>query len=120
MKRLELKRRFYAGLLLAVLLPMLVLSALHMHRDVATAADTCVECATNQPHAGHLTASTVSLTDCVLCQFYSMQYLEATVVSLVAAVCLTLLTRPTTIVRCPSRPLNLYSSRAPPYYCFPM
>ena len=105
---------------MAVLLPMLVLSALHMHRDVATAADTCVECATNQPHAGHLTASTVSLTDCVLCQFYSMQYLEATVVSLVAAVCLILLTRSTTIVRCPSRPLNLYSSCAPPYNCFPM
>ena len=119
MRKLELKRRFYAGLLLAVLLPMLVLSALHMHRDAATTDDTCVECATNRPHAGHLTASTATLTDCVLCQFFSMQYLEATVISLVAAVCLTVLTRPVATVHCPSRPLNLYSSRAPPYDCFP-
>ena len=120
MKKLELKRRLYAGLLLAVLLPMLLLSALHIHEDAAAGNDTCVECVNHQPHNGHLTATTQTLTDCVLCQFFSFQYLEAAVVTLAVAACLIILTRPTATVLCPSRPQNLHSSRAPPYDCFPM
>ena len=120
MKKLELKRRLYARLLLVVLLPMLLLSALHIHEDAAGGNDTCVECVNHQPHNGHLTATTQTLTDCVLCQFFSFQYLEATVVTLAVAACLIILTRPTATVLCPSRPQNLHSSRAPPYDCFPV
>ena len=118
MKKLELKRRLYAGLLMAVLLPMLALSALHIHEEAAAGSETCVECVNHQPHAGHLTSTTQTLTDCVLCQFFSFQYLEAAVVTLVVVACLTILTRSTAIVHYPSRPQNLHSSRAPPYDCF--
>ena len=117
MKKLELKRRFYAGLLMAVLLPMLMLSALHIHEDAAAGNDTCVECVNHQPHNGHLTATTQTLTDCVLCQFFSLQYLETAVATLAAPVCLAFLTCRTNTVSCPTRPQTHHSSRAPPF-CF--
>ena len=115
MKKLELKRRFSAWILLAALLPMLLLSALHTHESAGTADDACVECVNHQPHAGHLTTTSQTLTDCVLCQFFSLEYLEGTVVALAIATIPFILTRQTVIVVCPTRPLTLHASRAPPF-----
>lgn len=116
--RTGLKRRFSAWLLLAVFLPMLMLSALHTHAVAPTAADACVECVHHQSHAGHLTASTVTLSDCVLCQFFSLQYLEAAAVTLIVAVSLVVMSSLAVIQGCPSRPIILHTSRAPPYMLF--
>ena len=61
-----LKRHISAWLLLAVFVPMLVLTALHTHAVASSVSDECVECVNHQPHSGHLTATTQTLTDCVL------------------------------------------------------
>ena len=116
--RTGLKQRLSAWLLLAVFLPMLMLSALHTHAVAPTSADACVECVHHQPHAGHLTASTVTLSDCVLCQFFSLQYLEAAAVTLIVAVSLVVMSSLAVVQGCPSRPLTLHTSRAPPYLVF--
>ena len=72
-----LKRHISAWLLLAVFVPMLVLTALHTHAVASSVSDECVECVNHQPHSGHLTATTQTLTDCVLCQFRTLPALEA-------------------------------------------
>lgn len=117
MKKQELKRRISAWILLAALLPMLLLSALHTHESAGAADDACVECVNHQPHAGHLTTTSQTLTDCVLCQFFSLQYLEAFQVTLAVTVGLAVLSFPLTAAHCSSRPVAFYSTRAPPY-CF--
>ena len=128
MKRTGLRRRVSAWLLLAVFVPMLVLSALHTHAVgdgwwvlgvVGTAAsDECVECVNHQPHAGHLTASAQTLTDCVLCQFFSLQYLEAAAVTLIITAVLAVSSLTAIAPTCLLRPLTLHSSRAPPVFYF--
>ena len=110
-----LKRHISAWLLLAVFVPMLVLTALHTHAVASSVSDECVECVNHQPHSGHLTTTTQTLTDCVLCQFFSLQYLETAVATLAAPVGLAFLTCRTNTVTCPTRSQTLHASRAPPF-----
>ena len=115
MKKQELKRRISAWILLVALLPIFLLAAQHTHESVTTAGDNCTACVNHQPHSGHLSASTSMQTECVLCQFFSLEYLEGTVVALAIATIPFILTRQTVIVACPTRPLTLHASRAPPF-----
>ncbi|MBQ8656452.1 MAG: hypothetical protein IJ527_05310 [Prevotella sp.] len=113
--RIGLKRRFSAWLLLAVFLPMLVLSALHVHAAAETAADMCTECVNHSGHHGHLTQTAASVSDCVLCQFLSLSYLETAPLTLTACACLSVLLLAVSVTPCVTRPGNTHAPRAPPY-----
>ena len=79
----ERKRRQLASwVLLAVFLPMLVLSSLHAHQSAPSAADPCAECVHNHC-GGHLSQHTFSIHQCVLCQFLTLPMLVATVVAVI-------------------------------------
>ena len=64
-------------LLLAVFLPMLLLSSFHIHPEVYLEEDFCDECVHHEPHAGHFGIQTFCSFDCVLCQFLSLPFLMA-------------------------------------------
>ncbi len=68
-------RIFYSKLLLAVFIPALMISALHLHQPQAAETDVCVECAAHLPHVAHLSPSAGATLDCVFCQFLGLPYL---------------------------------------------
>ena len=81
MKMKETTRRYYSSLvLLAVFLPMLVLSSLHVHPLAHLDGDYCEECVHHVPHAGHFSSLSVCSFDCVLCQFLTLPFLCAAAV----------------------------------------
>ncbi|UKK52357.1 hypothetical protein [Prevotella sp. E2-28] len=81
--KLENRRHIASVLLLAVIVPMLLLSSLHIHEDNATVAVTeCTDCLHHSCH-GHIT-QTVSWThDCVLCQFLTLTFVAVGAVTLI-------------------------------------
>ena len=111
----EQKRHLAAWALLSVFVPMLLLSALHVHHDATTADNYCVECVNHVPHSGHLTPSASTLTDCVLCQFFSLQYQEAALVLLIVVSGFVVVLRRKPVTFHPTQHLTLYSTRAPPF-----
>ena len=65
-------RAYYASwVLLAVFLPMVVLSSLHVHPEAE--GEPCHECIEHTVHNGHITAVKASV-DCPLCAFQSDVY----------------------------------------------
>ena len=75
-----MKRQIAAFVMLAVFLPILLLSSIHVHESAESAEVTCVDCLHNHC-GGHLTQSTVHMDDCVLCQFLTLTMLTAAVVA---------------------------------------
>ena len=73
------KRLWSAWLLLAVFVPTMLVSSLHHHGIESTMVD-CADCLHHVHHPGHLQALTISLDDCVLCQFLSLLYVPAKIV----------------------------------------
>lgn len=73
------KRTIASWVLLAVFLPMLVFTSLHVHSASYAADETCTECVHHQC-GGHLTQQVQTLHDCVLCQFLSIPVVAAAVV----------------------------------------
>ncbi|MBP5365798.1 MAG: hypothetical protein J6Y82_07725 [Bacteroidales bacterium] len=74
------RRRIPALLLLAVYLPMLLLSSVHTHRHTHSEAETLIEnCADCLQHHcnGHVSETDVRQHDCVLCKFLTCSYLSA-------------------------------------------
>lgn len=71
--------RIYAWLLLAVYVPMVALSSLHVHHiaPLATVID-CEMCDTHMHHSGHFTASTHQHCDCLACRFLGTQVTQPT------------------------------------------
>ena len=75
------KRHIASWLLLAVFLPMLVFSSLHVHEEHSAAIETaCADCAQHSCH-GHLTQTASWTHDCVLCQFLTLTMLTAVIVA---------------------------------------
>ena len=70
-------------LLLAVFVPMLLLSSVHIHGYEQSADDVCTECVHHQC-GGHLGQQTVSMDNCLLCQFLTLP--------MAAAVCMAAVT----------------------------
>ena len=64
-------------MLLAVYVPMLVFSSLHIHETTETADTECTDCVHHNCH-GHLTATATWAHDCVLCQFLTLTMVAAT------------------------------------------
>ena len=77
-----------AWLLLSVFVSMVLLSGMHRHEAVASAAVDCVECAHHVHHSGHFTTSVDHMDDCLLCQFLHLVYTTAAVIVLVPLVVL--------------------------------
>ena len=74
-----MRRHIAALFLLAVFLPMLTLSSLHIHETVQTAdTEECTVCADHKC-AGHVTQLPMQMHQCVLCQFLSLVSTPATV-----------------------------------------
>ena len=84
---LTTKRHLASWLLLAVFLPMLVFSSLHVHEGAASqAAKECTDCIHHRSSDGrlpsknchaHLTQTATWAHDCVLCQFLTLTMLTA-------------------------------------------
>ncbi|MBO5581621.1 MAG: hypothetical protein IJ755_03940 [Bacteroidales bacterium] len=65
------RRRLYAVLLSAIILPAILLTSFHHHAPVQETD--CVDCAHHIPH-GHL-GGMQGTDDCLLCQFLSISWL---------------------------------------------
>ena len=74
-----MKRQIAAFVMLAVFLPILLLSSIHVHESAESAEVTCVDCLHNHC-GGHLTQTAVHMDDCVLCQFLTLPMLAAVAV----------------------------------------
>jgi hypothetical protein len=81
--KLDNRRHIASWLLLAVFVPMLILSSLHVHeRSVAAPEKECVDCVHHSCH-GHLTQMASWTHDCVLCQFLSLTFVAFGVACLI-------------------------------------
>ena len=72
---MERRTRIGSTLLLAVYLT--ALAGVFMHRHEASGQSQepeCEQCVNHMPHAGHLTAFSGGLSDCVLCHFLGLPY----------------------------------------------
>ena len=79
------RRHIASWLLLAVFVPMLLMTSLHVHEDsMGTAETECTDCVHNCCH-GHLTQMASWTHDCVLCQFLTLSFVAVACVSLIAA-----------------------------------
>jgi len=74
------KRNIASWVLLAVFVPMLVLSSLHIHH--VGGEDDCVECVDHHCH-GHLGQLATNSHQCVLCQFLTLSFVSATAIAVV-------------------------------------
>lgn len=75
-----MRRQISAIVLLAVFLPMLMLSSLHFHESPQVIDTECNDCVHHNCH-GHLTATATWAHDCVLCQFITLPMLTAIIVA---------------------------------------
>ncbi|MBQ8462809.1 MAG: hypothetical protein IJ544_01670 [Prevotella sp.] len=117
MNRLRLKRRLAARWLLAVFLPMLLLSSVHVHEQKTATHDYCEACAQHVFHFEKMATAHFSMHDCVLCQFHSVPFvagLSAVLPSPTASVFTTL---PSVAVALSSSKGGIHLGRAPPR-CF--
>ena len=73
------KRQIASWILLAVFVPMLVLSSVHIHDSHISAETTCTECVAHHSHS-HFGQSETTLDACVLCQFLSLSFVATAVV----------------------------------------
>ena len=78
--QVKLRRQISSWVLLAVFLPMVLLSSLHVHPEAHLEGDDCKECVHHVPHAGHFGSQTLCSFDCVLCQFLALPFLMAPVI----------------------------------------
>lgn len=72
------KRHIASWVLLAVYLPMLLISSLHTHERAVEGETTCAECVQHQCH-GHLLQLSDEIHQCVLCQFLTLPCVAAVV-----------------------------------------
>ena len=109
------KRHIASWLLLAVFVPMLVLSSVHIHETGETIATECADCMHHSCH-GHMTATPYWAHDCVLCQFLTLTMLAAAVmaVTVYVHVCKTSYAQPLCGFRSDSCGTNV--TRGPPSF----
>ena len=67
------KRHIASWVLLAVYLPMLLISSFHIHETSEYGETACAECVHHQCH-GHLSQLSDGMHQCVLCQFLTLSY----------------------------------------------
>ena len=114
--KMDLKRKISAWMLLAVYLPLLILSSIHLHTAYEWELDECYQCASHLPHSGHITSQGATHHVCLLCQFLSLPGLIEQ--SVMLSVCLLavgylFVSQDASIV---STLLDAIRSRAPPFF----
>lgn len=116
MKRMTIEQRrdCFARILLSVFVPMLLLVTFHWHENEAGNADACVECVHHVPHSGHLTAQSLSIDNCLLCQFHALPYLPSAIVVVVALLPVSKTVCNLTTVALADRQASCISLRGPP------
>lgn len=73
---IERKRQRFAQLLLAIFVPVLLLTITHQHRTVPVSMTPCPLCLHHIHDSGHLSSGAIlALQDCVLCHFSTIPYL---------------------------------------------
>lgn len=75
---LHIKRHISVWVLLAVFVPMLILSSLHVHHGSLMADEECAECVHHHCD-GHITQGDNAIHHCVLCQFLSITFYAAAI-----------------------------------------
>ena len=117
MRKEDQKRSLCSWVLLAVFVPMLLFSSLHLHQDEQSAQTECAECVDHHC-TGHLGQQSVSFHACVLCQFISLSYIAVAVATAVLfnKVCARVLVSQQ--YHCQTALLGAISLRAPPACCF--
>ncbi len=110
----EMKRRRqrFARILLAVFLPMMMLSAVHVHEEVASLD--CEQCAQHVSHAGHVSAANSHTDNCVLCQFLTLPFVPAVVVGTLFVSVFHLIVRQWQVCHAPYGVVISHSQRGPP------
>jgi len=114
--KIELKRQFYAWLLLAVFVPTMVAATLHIHPSTVAIADECSACVNHQPHAGHLLSASASAHDCVLCQLLGSSFIIASTSLLAILLPCARQVQPFFAEQLPSSCALAHGSRAPPVW----
>lgn len=85
---MEKRRRILSILLLAVFLPAFAASILHTHPEAVPESEECAECVHHLPHAGHISADSGGLSDCVLCHFLGLPYVVSAAVAVLSGTAL--------------------------------
>ena len=80
--KLTEKRHIASWTLLAVFVPLLLFSSIHIHESHDSAQTECDDCATHHCH-GHIIQTELSFCDCVLCQFLSLSFVAARVAAII-------------------------------------
>lgn len=68
-----------ASVLLAVFLPMVIISSIHVHHVDSVDNDLCVKCVRHVPHATHFSAHIVKFEHCLFCHFMSLVFMAAAI-----------------------------------------
>ncbi|MBO4819844.1 MAG: hypothetical protein J5548_00050 [Prevotella sp.] len=68
-------------ILLAVFVPMLLFSVLHIHTEGSEVSDACSECIHHARHS-HLSSADFCIDHCVLCQFLTLPFIAAGLMTL--------------------------------------
>ena len=107
------RRKWMSRILLAVFVPMLMLSALHVHTVGTNIDDGCSECMHHVRHS-HLSTADFCIGQCVLCQFQTLPFIAA----ILTAICIPMMVRHhlghAIVHLCPVRLTGQISLRAPP------
>ena len=80
--KMERKRQLASWALLALFLPMLVLSSFHVHETTKSLDYECNECVQHHCH-GHIAELSTTIHDCVLCQFQTFSFVAAVVLTVI-------------------------------------
>ena len=78
----EMKRHIASWILLAVFVPMVILSSLHAHESLEISQNNCKECVAHHCH-GHFVELTTTMHACVLCQFQTFSFVAAAIFAVV-------------------------------------
>ena len=113
--RLDLKRQLSSYVLLAVFLPILLFSSLHLHDEDIHDDGVCAECV-HKHCGGHIVQNTNVIQTCVLCQFLGLTFLNVCSLSVVFTPIICVLTLGVCVVRVLRNVSNVKRLRAPPYH----
>ena len=110
-----IRRQISAFFLLAVFLPMLALSSLHIH-EAPQAIDTeCSDCVHHNCH-GHLTAIATWAHECVLCQFLTLPMFVAVILAVTVYINVCKKFRAQTLCICHRACCGTIVTRGPPTF----
>ena len=74
---LSIKRSVSAWLLLAVFLPALIVSSVHVHKDGHEEETECKQCTHHKVHSSHIAKTHLVMHDCLLCQILHLTFLPS-------------------------------------------